>query len=372
MRPARAAGPTIADRNISFDNDHHDKELTMTTTTTLGVALALGITTSAVASPDPSTPPAHASPAQLVDALHTAFGQHHARAVHAKGLILEGSFVPDPHAGALTKAVHVQKTASKVLIRFSDFTGLPDIPDNSGSANPRGIAIRFTLPDGTSTDIVGHSFDGFPTENPDQFRELLLAIASSGPTAAKPTPLDRFLGSHPVAKTFLTTQKTPASYATITYFGVNAFQFTNAAGKSRFVRYQFVPVSGEKLLTADEVAQKGATYLAEEIRARVAAHVFAFDMYAQLAEPGDKVEDPSIAWPSTRRRVALGRLTVERLASNTPEQDRALAFSPTNLVDGITPADPMITFRGHSYPISVKERQDDPKAGGTTTATARP
>lgn len=57
----------------------------MNTTTTLGVALALGVTTSAGASPDPTPPPAHSSPAQLVDALHTAFGQHHVRAVHAKG-----------------------------------------------------------------------------------------------------------------------------------------------------------------------------------------------------------------------------------------------------------------------------------------------
>jgi catalase len=345
----------------------------MNNNATLGVALALGVTTSAVASADQGTPPAHASPAQLVDALHSAFGQHHARAVHTKGLILEGSFVPDLHAGALTKAVHLQKTASKVLVRFSDFTGLPDIPDNAGAANPRGIAIRFTLPDGTSTDIVGHSFDGFPTENPDQFRELLLAIASSGPTAAKPTALDRFLGLHPVAKTFLTTQKTPASYASITYFGVNAFQLTNAEGKSRFVRYQFVPVAGENLLTPDQAAQKGPSYLSEEIRTRVAAHPFAFDMYAQVAEPGDKIEDPSIAWSPTRRRVVLGRLTVERMASNTPEQDRALAFSPTNLVEGIAPADPMVGFRGRAYPISVKERQGGPNAGGTTTtANARP
>jgi len=341
----------------------------MNNSTTLGVALALGVTTTAVASPDPATSPAHSSPAQLVDALHTAFGQHHVRAVHAKGLILEGAFVPNAHAASLTKAAHLQKTASKVVIRFSDFTGLPDIPDNAGGANPRGLAIRFTLPDGTRTDIVGHSFDGFPTENSDQFRELLLAIASSGPTAAKPTNLDQFLGTHPVAKTFLTTQKTPASYATITYFGVNAFQFTNAAGKKQFVRYQFVPVTGESLLAPDEAAKKGPSYLAEEIRARVAAHPFAFDMYAQVAEAGDKIEDPSIAWPHTRRRVALGRLTVERLASNTPEQDRALAFSPTNLVDGITPADPMITFRAHAYPISVKERQGE--AIGPTAAAAR-
>ncbi len=35
-----------------------------------------------------------ASPGQLVDALHAAFGEHRSRAVHAKGIILEGSFVP--------------------------------------------------------------------------------------------------------------------------------------------------------------------------------------------------------------------------------------------------------------------------------------
>jgi catalase len=68
--------------------------------------------------------------------------------------------------------------------------------------------------------------------------------------------------------------------------------------------------------------------------------------------------------------VALGRLTVERLASNTPEQDRALAFSPTKLVDGITPADPMVTFRAHAYPISVTERQGE--TAGPTTAATRP
>jgi catalase len=110
------------------------------------------------------------------------------------------------------------------VLRFSDFTGLPDIPDNEGAANPRGFAVRFRLPDGKSTDIVGHSFDGFPVANPDQFRELLLAIGASGAGAEKPTALDAFIASHPRAKTFLTTQKTPASFATIAYFGVNAFQ----------------------------------------------------------------------------------------------------------------------------------------------------
>jgi len=167
------------------------------------------------------------SPAQLVDALHAAFGDHHSRAVHAKGIILEGNFTPDAKAATLSKAFHLQKKTSKVTVRFSDFTGIPDIPDNSGLANPRGLAIKFEMEDGTSTDIISHSFNGFPTPNSDQFRELLLAISTSGPNATKPTDLDKFLATHPVAKTFLTTQKRPSSYAAISYFGVNSFKFTN-------------------------------------------------------------------------------------------------------------------------------------------------
>ena len=201
------------------------------------------------------------SPAQLVDALHSAFGKHPARAVHAKGIILEGDFTPNAHAASLTTAAHLQKTRSAITVRFSDFTGIPDIADNIGLANPRGFAVKFRLPDGSTTDIVGHSFNGFPTATSDHFRELLLAIAASGPTAAKPTALDTYLESHPIAKTFLTTQKTPASFGTITYFGVNAFAFTNHAGVRHFVRYQFVPVAGEHLSTADELAKAGAELL---------------------------------------------------------------------------------------------------------------
>src|SRR5450631_2904346 len=186
-------------------------------------------------------PGQNSSPAQLVDSLHTAFGNHHARAVHAKGIVLEGNFHPDPGASSITKAFHLQQETSKVIVRFSDFTGIPDIPDNIGAANPRGLSIKFMMPDGKTTDIVGQSFNGFPTANSDRFRELLLAIAASGPDAAKPNALDSFLAGHPVAKTFLTTQKLPASYASISYFGVNTFKFTNKTGSSQFIRYQFTP-----------------------------------------------------------------------------------------------------------------------------------
>jgi catalase len=48
--------------------------------------------------------------------------------------------------------------------------------------------VKFHLPDGTDTDLVTHSYNGFPTATAAEFRDLLLALAASGPDAPKPTP----------------------------------------------------------------------------------------------------------------------------------------------------------------------------------------
>lgn len=298
-----------------------------------------------------------ATPAGLVDALHAAFGQHAARAVHAKGIILVGMFTPDEQAAALTKAFFLQDVSSVVTIRFSNFTGIPDLPDNIPAANPRGLAIKIATPDGVSTDIVAHSFNGFPTATSDEFGELLRAIAASGPDAAKPTALDRFLDAHPIAKTFFSTQQTPASYATIGYYGVNSFQFTNRQGESRYIRYQFIPTADEHPLSPDELAKMDPQYLANEIRDRIALGSIEFKLYAQVAETGDEIENPAVAWPDQRRRVLLGTIKIEKLASNTPGEDRELSLNPGNVPDGIKPADPMLKMRATAYPISVRERR---------------
>jgi catalase len=299
----------------------------------------------------------HSSPADLVDALYSAFGNHHCRAVHAKGIMLEGVFVPNPQAKQWTKAAHFQDVASRVIVRFSNFTGIPTIPDNIGDANPRGFAIKFKLPDGSNSDIVCHSFDGFPTSSSDEFRSFLLSIGASGSGVAKPTPLDTFLASHPVAKAFLAGQKNPASFATISYFGVNAFEFINIAGKHHFIRYQFVPETGEQLFSNEQFSKSPPDYLTEEIKARVRKGPIKFLLYAQVAVDGDDIRDPSIAWPISRQKVLLGVVSIVKLTGNTALEDKMLAFSPNNFPDGIRSADPMLEFRAKTYPISVANRQ---------------
>lgn len=325
--------------------------------------VALLTSAAAVAGPPttrPTTQPAppHQSPRDLVDALHAAFGDHHSRAVHAKGVILEGTFAAAPEAAALCKEPIFAAGANRpVLSRLSDFTGIPDIPDNDANASPRGFAFKVTGDADDEVDIVAHSFNGFPVPNGDEFGALLHAIAASGPDAPHPTPIEQYLGTHPAAKAFLTTQKTPASFATAAYFGVNALKFTGADGRSSFVRYQFIPRAGEHTLTPAEPKAKGPNFLMEEIARRAADGPVAFDWYAQLAEPGDKIDDPTIAWPNSRRRVKLGTLTLTRLVADQASANKSTLFLPGESHPGIEPADPMLTLRDCAYPISFRHRQ---------------
>ena len=80
-------------------------------------------------------------------------------------------------------------------------------------------------------------------------------------------------------------------------------------------------------------------------------------MYAQVAEDGDKIEDPSIAWPDSRTRVLLGEIMLTKLTDNTTEEDKKFVLNLGNIPGGIEMADPMLELRAKAYPISVKERQ---------------
>ena len=296
-------------------------------------------------------------PADLVKDIHAIFGDHHARAVHAKGLVLEATFEPTQEARELSQAI-VFADKSQATVRLSNTTGLPEIPDADPLASPRGLAIKFALSDGNEMDLVTHSFNGFPAANANDFHLFLQAIAASGPGAAKPTPVEQYLQAHPNAVPFVTKQNPPPeSYATTTYFGVNAFAFTDASGKKTMVRYRFVPQAGEKYLDAATAASKDPNYLMEEIATRVASTPVLFDWFAQVAQADDKVDDPSTPWPEDRQLVKLGTLTITGMAADQQGMDTSLLFLPNNVPDGIEPADPMIDVRSSAYPISFGERQ---------------
>lgn len=302
--------------------------------------------------------PQSSTPAELVDAINLVFGkQTHNRAIHAKGIVLEGRFLPGPSAATLSKVPHFQKVAVPVTVRFSDFAGIPTISDTDALANPRGLAVKFHLPDGSETDLVIHSFNGFPAATTDEFRQLLIAIGSSGPGVATPTPADTYLATHPVAKSFLESQQPPpVSYATLTYFGVNSFKFINSQEQVSFGRYRVEPQEGNQFLAAEEIEKAAPDYLADEIRQRLARAPIRLNLRVQISEPGDKIDDPSTAWPQTRRLVDIGVIEITTVVPDSEAAERALLFLPAQLPEGIEPADPMIQFRNAAYIISYGRR----------------
>jgi catalase len=294
---------------------------------------------------------------QMFDQL---FGLHPGyRAAHAKGLMLTGTFTPSPRATALTRAPHVSRPTTSVTVRFSNSTGLPELPDNVPDANPRGMAIRFNLAEHVHTDIVSHSTDGFPTRDGDQFLQFLRAAAASGPDVPSPKPIEAFLGSHPAALAFVQAPKPfPTSFATDTYFGVTAFAFTNAAGETKYGRYRIVPEAGNRYLSGEEVASVGPNYHFEEIAQRVANAPVRFRILVQVAAEGDTVDDATAHWPESRPQVDLGTLELTQVVPDSVVQQKHIIFDPIPRVDGIEPsADPLLELRAAIYLLSGRRRR---------------
>jgi catalase len=288
------------------------------------------------------------------------FGEHPGiRPAHGKGILLNGTFTPTAAAAELSVAQHFQRPSTPVLVRFSDSTGLPDIPDTDPNTLPKGIAVRFVLAEHVHTDVIAHSIDGFPARTGDEFLEFLRALATSDPANPAGSPLEAFLGSHPAALRFVQAPKPfPASFAQENYFGVSALKFVNAAADSRFGRYHVIPEAGTAYLDESVVPFKDPDYLFSEIGERVATAPARFTLAVQLAEDGDVVDDATNSWPADREVRQLGAIELTTLAADDAAQQKHIIFDPIPRLPGIEPSDdPLLELRAALYLISGRRRR---------------
>ncbi|HWA90242.1 MAG TPA: catalase [Rhizomicrobium sp.] len=297
------------------------------------------------------------TPLSMVTALHTAFGDHHARAVHTKGIVFEGTFTPSKEARALVREPVFAGGTLPVVARFSLFAGVPDLPDNDDGASPAGFAVKIIAPNGDDFDVEANQHKDFIVATFDEFAVFLRAVGATKPDTPHPNPVERFLSTHPHAKEFLGSRTYPNSYAEAAYWGINSVKLTNAKGKSVFARYKFLPRAGEHYLTPDARKAESASYLTDEIAARVAKGAVEFEWYAQIAGKGDKIADPSVAWPDSRKLVKLGSFSLTRQPADPDGVQKSLLFLPGQPHPGVEPADPMLAMRNTAYPISLGERQ---------------
>jgi catalase len=284
---------------------------------------------------------------QAVDVINGVFGRHDGyRALHAKGTLCKGSFTASAEAASLTRAEHMLGEPVAVTVRFSNGSGNPDQPDYA--PDPRGLAVKFYLPDGSRTDIVAVSTPRFLTRTPDGFIEFVQAQKA-------PWKLPLFFARHPEALRVIPvtapTLRPPPSYAVIPYYGIHAFKWIAADGTERYVRYTWLPLQdgGNR--------QRDPDYLQDELRQRLEAGPIRFRLEVQVAMPGDAIDDPSAAWPRERWRVDVGTLEVTGLETDRETGGDVLVFDPTRVTDGIELSDdPVLRFRHDAYSASVARR----------------
>jgi len=279
------------------------------------------------------------------------------RFLHAKGLVCQGTFQPSPDAAMISRAAHFRGGTVPVTVRFSDSAGDTAVADTSGDANPQGMAIRFLVNRGT--DIVANSHNGFVVGTAEDFLALLQAKAGTDPSKPHPWPIETFLQSHPAALKFVQDlRSTPASFATESFFGNNAFRFVSSSDATQAGRYQIVPEAGVQYLDDSAAKSKSPDFLAEDLKTRLTKGPVRFRLLLQLADPGDSTSDSSIVWPDSRKKVELGTISVVSLVPDNAAAENELAFDPTRLTDGIELSDdPLPLLRSRVYAISAAPRR---------------
>src|SRR4051794_6745820 len=294
---------------------------------------------------------------ELVDAIGKAAGSHPGhRAAHAKGVVLSGTFTPADAARGLTRAAQFAGDPVRVTVRFSNGGANPDTSD-AEVGDGRGMATKFYLPDGSTTDIVALSLPVFFVRNPEEFLEFTLARAESFEKVGE------FIGSHPAtaaaAQLIAPTLVPPRSYATIEYNSIHAFRLVDADGNGHWVRWRWLPAAGVEWLADDEREGKEPDFLQSEILERLPVR---FTLVARLATDGLVTDDPTAIWPEDLETVTMGTVEITGPETQREQGNDVMVMDPTRVTDGIELSDdPILHIRSHAYSVSVERRSGVPR-----------
>ena len=220
------------------------------------------------------------------------------------------------------------------------------------------MAVKFHLPNGKATDMVGITLPVFFVKTADDFLDLQDALALD-PATGKPDPARSiaFAQAHPEAVPgfqALLSSEPPASYTQLVYRGLHAFKYVNADGEERFIRYRWEPEAGVASLSDSEAKALPERYLRDELERRLKEGPAAFRLHVQIGTAADPTDDPSAIWPDDREDVEIGRLELTGIADDCDEQ----LFDPTFVVDGIEVSDDeILRARSGAYAVSFKRRR---------------
>ena len=291
---------------------------------------------------------------------------------HAKGVCFRGTFESNGQGTELSRAALFPAGRIPVIGRFSLGGGLPYVAD--APATVRALAVQFQLPDGEQWRMAMINLPVFPVQNVRQFTDQLVAFAPD-PATGKPDPekIKSFVVAHPAtAKALPLIQARPISsgFADDTYYGLNAFIFKDAHGRSTPVRWTLIPEQPFQPNTAADPGKIDKNYLFDGLITAVHQAPQKWRLIFTIGEPGDPTNDATIPWPAERRKIDAGTLVIDQIESEAISPARDINFDPTILPDGVAVSDdPLLSARSAAYSVSFTRREGEHKEPSAISTT---
>jgi catalase len=297
----------------------------------------------------------------FLNAFRSVFGAHPGfRRNHAKGVVVTGHFDSNGSGAELSRAVIFRPGQTPVTGRFSLAGGNPNGADAPATA--RGLGLAFAFPDGTQWRSAMLNLPVFPDNSAQGFYDRLLA-GKVVPATGQPDPeaMAAFLAAHPESATAMALiKKHPPSpgFADSTFSSLITFFFVNDDGVRTPVRWSFVPQQ-------QALAQRsgGSNMLFDALIRQLRSGPLQWRLILTVGAPGDPTSDATLPWPSDRRTVDAGVLTLTGIETEDSGNARDINFDPLVLPDGIEPSDdPLLNARSTVYAASYRARAGEPKS----------
>jgi len=302
------------------------------------------------------------------------------RIVHARGTAAHGYFECYESLADISRADLFSEAGKRtpLFARFSTVAG------GSGSVDTprdvRGFAVKFYTQEG-NWDLVGNNIPVFFIQDAMKFPDLVHAAkmeAQAGyPQAA--TAHDTFWdfislmpeSTHTIMWA-MSDRAIPRSLRMMQGFGVHTFRLVNAAGKSTFVKFHWIPKQGVQSTCWDEavkIAGADPDFHRRDMFEAIDRGDFpewelgiqAFDEKFADSLPFD-VLDPTKIIPEEMLPIRpIGRMVLDRYPDNFFAETEQAAFCPANIVPGVDfTNDPLLQGRLFSYLDTQLKRLGSP------------
>ncbi len=271
------------------------------------------------------------------------------RLFHEKGVGAYGEFNLYMPFSDYTKADFLNKMegSTEVFVRFSRALG------RRGSAETardiRGMSVKF-FTEGGDYDLLCQNMPIFFINEAGKFSDLYHALRPENGLSHDRQRFWEFMANNPesfhLIMWLFTNKGTIKSYRYMESYSVNTYVWRNQEDKTFYVRYQWLPLMGNKNISAQEaefLAGYDPDALTNDLYNAIEGEIYPeYELSVQLIPENAAKEfhfdilNKTIIWPERAcPHIKVGKLTLNRLPSDFHDEVEMCYFSPSNIVPGI-------------------------------------